>query len=160
MCRFHTKHILSVLYGYCVVFLLHENYHNYHCPLSIPLTVVFSKTPSQLTHCCDVIMRAMASQITGVSIVYLTVCSDTHQRKHQSSASLAFVLGIHRGSMNSLRKWQVRRKNVSIWWRYNAGCIMPLQSPNPVWTFVLCCVKYRAISCTAIYRVSACVCAY
>ena len=39
----------------------------------------------------DVIMGAMASQITGVSIVCLTVCSGADQRKHQSSASLAFV---------------------------------------------------------------------
>ena len=38
-------------------------------------------------------MSAMASQITGVSIVYSTVCSGADQRKHQSSASLAFVRG-------------------------------------------------------------------
>ena len=38
----------------------------------------------------DVIMKAMASQVTGVS-VYATVLSDADQRKHQSSASLAFV---------------------------------------------------------------------
>ena len=37
----------------------------------------------------DAIMGAMASQTTGVSIVYSTVCSGTDQRKHQSSASLA-----------------------------------------------------------------------
>ena len=44
----------------------------------------------------DVIMNAMASQITYVSIVYSTVCSGTDQRKHQSSVSLPFVGGIHR----------------------------------------------------------------
>ena len=43
-----------------------------------------------------VIMSAMASQITVVSIVYSTVCSGAYQRKHQSFASLAFVRGIHR----------------------------------------------------------------
>ena len=42
-------------------------------------------------HYNDVIMRAMASHITRVSIVYSTVGSDGDQRKHQSSASLAFV---------------------------------------------------------------------
>ena len=42
-----------------------------------------------------VIMGAMASQITSVSFVYSTICSDSLQRKHQSSASLAFVRGIH-----------------------------------------------------------------
>ena len=46
-------------------------------------------------HYSDVIMSAMASQITGVSIVYSTVCLGSGQRKHQSSASLAFVKGSH-----------------------------------------------------------------
>ena len=43
----------------------------------------------------------MAFQITGVSAVYSTVCSCTDQRKHQSSASLAFVRGIHRRPVSS-----------------------------------------------------------
>ena len=38
----------------------------------------------------DVIMSAIESQITGVSFVYLTVCS-AYQRKYQSSSSLPFV---------------------------------------------------------------------
>ena len=42
---------------------------------------------------CDVIMGAMESQITSLTIVYSAVYSGTHQRKHQSSASLAFVRG-------------------------------------------------------------------
>ena len=37
-----------------------------------------------------------ASQITGKTTVCWAVCSDAHQRKHQSSASLGFVRGIHR----------------------------------------------------------------
>ena len=44
-------------------------------------------------HYSDVMMRAMASQITGVPIVCSTVCSCADQRKHQSSAPLAFVRG-------------------------------------------------------------------
>ena len=36
-------------------------------------------------------MGAVASQITSLTIVYSTVYSDAEQRKHQSSASLAFV---------------------------------------------------------------------
>ena len=43
------------------------------------------------TQYSDIIMSAMASQITGVSIVCSTVCSGADQRKHQSSASLALV---------------------------------------------------------------------
>ena len=44
-------------------------------------------------HYSDVIMSAMACQITGVLIVCLNVCSVADQRKHQSSMSLVFVLG-------------------------------------------------------------------
>ena len=39
-------------------------------------------------HYSDVMMSAMASQITSLTIVYSTVHSGTDQRKHQSSASL------------------------------------------------------------------------
>ena len=48
---------------------------------------------SLLPHYGDIIMSAMVSQITSVSIVCSTVCSGADQRKHQSSASLAFVRG-------------------------------------------------------------------
>ena len=58
----------------------------------------------------DVIIGATASQITSLPIVYSTVYSDADQRKHQSSASLAFVRGIHREPVNSPRKWPVTRK--------------------------------------------------
>ena len=61
-------------------------------------------------HYCDVIMGTMASQITSLTIVYSTVYSGADQRKHQSSASLAFVWGIHRGPVNSPHKWPVTRK--------------------------------------------------
>ena len=47
-------------------------------------------------HYDDVIMSAIASQITSLTTVYSTVYSGADQRKHQSSASLAFVWGIHR----------------------------------------------------------------
>ena len=55
-------------------------------------------------------MSAMVSQITSLTIVYSTVYSDADQRKHESSASLAFVRRIHRGPMNSSHKWSVTRK--------------------------------------------------
>ena len=61
-------------------------------------------------HYNDVIMGAMASQITSLTIVYSTVYSGTDERKHESSASLAFVRGIHRGPVNSPHKWPVARK--------------------------------------------------
>ena len=55
-------------------------------------------------------MSAMPSQITGVPIVYSTVCSGVDQRKHQSSVSPVFVRGIHRWPMDSPHKGSVTRK--------------------------------------------------
>ena len=52
-------------------------------------------------HYTDFIMGAMAFQITSLTIVYSAVYSGADQRKHQSSASLAFVRGIHRGPVMS-----------------------------------------------------------
>ena len=76
-------------------------------------------------HYNDVIMGKMASQITSLTIVYSTVYSGADQRKHQSSASLAFVRGIQRWPVNSPHKWPVTRKMfpfddvimcTKIWW--------------------------------------------
>ena len=61
-------------------------------------------------------MSVIASQNTGVTIVYSTVCSDADQRKHQSSASLAFE-----GNSPVTGKFPAKRasnaENVAIWWR-------------------------------------------
>ena len=69
----------------------------------------FSPVVICLHHYTDVIMSAIASQITSLIIVYSTVYSGADQRKHQSSASLAFVWGIHRSPVNSPHKWPVMR---------------------------------------------------
>ena len=63
-----------------------------------------------LIHYSDVIMGVMASQITSLTIVYSTIYSGGGQRKHQSSASLAFVRGIPWWPGNSQHKWPVTRK--------------------------------------------------
>ena len=55
-------------------------------------------------------MGMMASQITSLTSVYSTVYSGVNQRKYQSSASLAFVRGIHRGPVNSRHKEPVTLK--------------------------------------------------
>ena len=47
-------------------------------------------------HSDNVIMGAIASQITSLTIVYSTVYSGADQRKYQISASPAFVRGLHR----------------------------------------------------------------
>ena len=72
------------------------------------------------SHYIHVVMSAIASQITSLKIVYSTVYSGADQRKHQSSASLAFVRAIHRWPVNSQHKWPVTRKmfpydDVVIW---------------------------------------------
>ena len=69
-----------------------------------------SKPQHIINHYDDFIMSSMASQITSLTIVYSTVYSGTDQRKHQSSAALAFVRGIHRGPVNFPHKWPVTRK--------------------------------------------------
>ena len=55
-------------------------------------------------------MTTMAAQITSLAVVYSTVYSDANQRKHQSSASLAFVWGIHRDRWIPRTKGQLRGK--------------------------------------------------
>ena len=76
-------------------FLLHELVVTHH---------------TQTTHYDDVIMTRLASQITSLTVVYSIVYSGVIQRKHQSSASLAFVREIHRGPVNFPHKWPVTRK--------------------------------------------------
>ena len=83
-----------------------------HCTSLIFLTtcniIIRKRFPCH--HYGDVIMCVVASQITSLAIVYSTVYSDADQRKHQSSASLAFVRGIPRDPGNSPHKWPVTRK--------------------------------------------------
>ena len=55
------------------------------------------------------------SQITSLTIVYSIVYSDADQRKHQSSASLAFVRGI--GEFPE--QMASYAEKVSIWWRHH-----------------------------------------
>ena len=64
-------------------------------------------------HYSDVIMHTMASQITSLAIVCSNVYSGADKRKHQSSASQAFVREIHRGPVNSPHKRPVTRKMFS-----------------------------------------------
>ena len=72
----------------------------------IPKSVLSMSCNSRDPHHNDVIMNAMASQITSVLIVYSTVCSGVDQ----SSASLAFVRGIHRWPVNCPHKGPVTWK--------------------------------------------------
>ena len=74
-------------------------------------------TPSP--HYSDVIMSAMASQITRLTIIYSTVYSGADQWKHQSSASFAFVRGILPVTGEFPAQRTSNAENVSIWRRYH-----------------------------------------
>ena len=80
-----------------------------HCGIWDSYSVCFVRLIYWSTHYCNAIMDTIASLITSFTIVYSTVYSGVDQRKHQSSASLAFVRGIHRGPVNSPHKWPVTR---------------------------------------------------
>ena len=112
------KSFHSTLYNGCnyLFKLIHVNKRDPR-PLFEP---ILSKIPDVCIKDCarrmwmsltiTVTMGTMVSQITSLTNVYSTIYSDADQRKHQSSASLAFVRGIHRGSVNSPHKWPVTRK--------------------------------------------------
>ena len=55
-------------------------------------------------------MSAIASHITSLTVVYSTVYCGADQRKHQSSALLAFVWRIHRDRWIPRTKGQLRGK--------------------------------------------------
>ena len=124
---------VNAIKSYCVEYMPMINNciswqrgHRSNCACDRPFTIQ-----------SDVIMGAIASQITSLTLVYSTVYSGTDQRIHQSSASLAFVRGIHRGPKTS--KLRVNgicegnspatgefpaqkasnAENVSIWWRHH-----------------------------------------
>ena len=78
--------------------------------LSTCFRFLTSTQPNLKWHNHDVIMTTMASQITSLTVVYSTVHLGAYQRKHQSSASLAFVRGIHRDRWIPRTKGQLRRK--------------------------------------------------
>ena len=78
-------------------------------------------------------MSAITSQISSLTIVYLTVRSA--QRKHQSYTSLASVRAIHRWPVNSPRKGLVTRKMFTfddviiaiwMWWKFHLALIQIL----------------------------------
>ena len=114
------------------------------------LTTVFTEswwncsflwTQKYQDHYNDIIMSAMASQITRLMIVYSNVYSGGDQRKHQSSASLAFVRGIQFPTQRASNV-----ENISIWWRHHDICIFPWH--DALWPSF----KFHAIQGNCAYR--------
>ena len=80
-------------------------------PMNLAIRDIYNWSPTEeWIHYNDVIMTTIASQITSLTIVYSTVYSDADQSKHRSSASLAFVWGIHRHRWIPRTKGQLRGK--------------------------------------------------
>ena len=110
--QFETWVIFLLLRTNCVIVCFTDSilrFYNTSCSYPSLHETHFTNTfPSY--HYGDVIMGAISSQITSRTIVYTTVYWDADERKHQGSASLAFVRGIHRGPVNAPHKWPVTRK--------------------------------------------------
>ena len=85
-------------------------------------------------------MSTMAYQITSVSMLCSTVCSGADQTKHKSSASLAFLRGIHWCTVNSSHKGPVTRK--MFWF----GDII-MTSPGPWFNMKMPLNQYRNSHC-------------
>ena len=81
----------------------------YKSPISIT-QLPLGNVVLTIIHYIDGVMTTVASQITNLTIVYSIVYSGTDQIKHQSSASLAFVRGIHRDLWIPRTKGQLRGK--------------------------------------------------
>ena len=104
----HYADMSGCLYGMSVVRILTNPIKRLEA--NHPTDIKMDEIQTKSWHYSDVIMGMIASQITSLTIAYSTVYSDADQRKHQSSAALAFVRGIHRGPVNSPHKWPVTRK--------------------------------------------------
>ena len=107
------------------IFILLSNYKQLISALAHILYISLVHKTLLCTYYNDVIMGAMAPQITSLTIVYSTVYLGADLSKHQSSPSLAFVWGIHRGPVNSPHgefpaQMASNAENISIWWRHHA----------------------------------------
>ena len=114
----------------------------------------------------DLIISAMASHIASLTIVYSSVYSGSNQRKHQSSASLAFVWGIHRSPVNSPHKGSVTRKIlpfddvIMLYWNrtqvavvcINGRWLMAAVSDIAWWHIVLAIYNYALSASLSICR--------
>ena len=114
--KIYRRHPIARTQGRCTGYLLKAYHHN------------------------DVIISAMASQITSLTIVYSTIFSGTDQRKHQRSASLAFLWGIHRWPVNSPHKGPVTQKMFPF-----DDVIMAFKRSFSFPPFASCCIRPRYI---------------
>ena len=119
-------------------------------------------------------MGTIASQITSLTIVYSTVYSHAYQRKYKSSASLAFVRGIHLRPVNSPHKlpvtWKMFRfddvillsklvmvlpkKQITIWIIEQLGEVWPLHMCATLQHLLIWIVELCAVSQVNMIRIA------
>ena len=104
----HEAMVLSS--NYTIIFIFFKFLGLMWVPFPMSQSIVACGVLNLTRDYSDVTLSAMASQITSITIVCSTVYSGADQRKYQSSASLAFVSGIHRWPFNSPHKGPVTRK--------------------------------------------------
>ena len=118
-------------------------------PIHIGSPAKFAKVGQQ--HYSDIIMGWTASKITSLAIAYSTVYTGADQRKHQSSASLAFVQGIRLWPGNSPHKWPVTLKmflfdDAIMCWEKLLNCAMIFLAATKQlyeWYFLSVCPSVR-----------------
>ena len=109
-----------------------------HCNMKFYENLFHTTSLSDLPpHYSDVMTGAMVYQITSLTIVYSGVYSGADKKKHQSSASLAFVWGIHWWPVNS-PQMASNAENVSIW-----SCHHELRSDQGLYSLNRCFYVYR-----------------
>ena len=108
------KFCLSKLFPHYTVYVCIQYWPTWSAMLLWNSQRIIIITNEYLTcHYSDIIMGAMVSQITSLTIVYSVVYSDPDQRKHQSSASLTFVRGIPRTKTSNV--WKCFHLMTSSW---------------------------------------------
>ena len=133
----------KLLHLYMICRIRAENSRCYHCDKEDRL----QHTVARIFYArySDVIMGAMASQITGITIVYSTVYSGADQRKHHSSASLAFCAGNSPVTDEFHAQLASNAGNVSIGWRHHVLMqivIVQLKSLRKTWKCLLLLLSY------------------
>ena len=136
--RVSQEHLLKLVCMICIFVVI--QILQWYSSVSYSTTVIISLFTSEyplhyffllIDHYNDVIISGMASQITSLVILYSSVYSGVDQRKHHSSASLAFVMGIHRWPVNSLHKGPVTRKCFHL---MTSSCLVTICQFTPMLT--------------------------
>ena len=139
----HQTKILIKHSKWCEIGKIFAGYFEYHHTRETG-TNMSNFVVSAIPHYDDVRMGAIASQITSLAIVYSAFYSGVDQRKHQSSASLAFVWGIHRDRWIPRTKGQLRGKCFHF---MTSSCASILSLSGPWFNIKMLSYQYRKSHC-------------